>query len=306
MSLVGSSFGRWVVVDDAPPYISPRGAIYAKYMCKCSCGNEKSVRESSLVNGDSQSCGCLAKEKARDRVKTHGLSKHPLYNVHHDMLRRCYDESRKDYKHYGGRGISVCESWKDSENGLVKFIEDMYSTFEDGLELDRIDVDGNYSKENCRWATRRIQVINRRQLGNKWDTHYLEFNGKRLCISQWGDELGINPKIIVDRIGKLGWSIDKALSTPVRIKRIYIQDRFGNEYSIDNIFKSPPNLYVKLKKFDVDNVQEFVACLLYDFEVGVVVDGGRYVIKPTMNLKSELKSIKLTDEFWNLIKDTHD
>lgn len=297
MSLIGSSFGRWVVVSDAPPYISPKGAIYAKYMCKCSCGNTKSVRESSLLDGDSQSCGCLAKEKASARVKTHGLSKHPLYNVHHGMLRRCYDESRKDYKHYGGRGISVCERWRDSDNGLIQFIEDMYSTFEDGLELDRIDVNGDYSKENCRWATRRTQVINRRQFGTNFDTHYIEFNGKRLCISQWGEELGINPKVIVDRIGKLGWSIDRALSTPVRIKRIYIRDKLGNEYSIDDVFKSPPNLYTRIKKFDIGNVQEFISCLLYDFEVGVIVNGFKYVIEPTMNLKSELKSIKLTDKF---------
>ena len=105
----------------------------------------------------------------------------------------------------------------------------MYSTFEDGLELDRIDVNGDYSKENCRWATRRTQVINRRQLGNKCDTHYIEFNGKRLCISQWGDELGINPKAIADRIGKLGWTIEKALTTPLKSNRENLDKGDENE-----------------------------------------------------------------------------
>src|SRR3972149_11652884 len=116
---VGSVFGRLVVT--APSRETTPGNSYRYYECTCECGNVIFPRKDTLINGDSKSCGCWAAEKASERATTHGLSNHPLYDVHNGMLRRCYNPKRKDHKHYGGRGIEVRDGWQD----LNKFIEDM-------------------------------------------------------------------------------------------------------------------------------------------------------------------------------------
>jgi hypothetical protein len=112
---IGDRFGRWEIKSE--PYF----VDYKVVAALCECGTYRVVRYSSIASGDSNSCGCLAKEKARDRVKTHGLSDHPLYYTYQDMIRRCYDIRRKDYKHYGGRGIKVCKRWRDKDKGLHNF-----------------------------------------------------------------------------------------------------------------------------------------------------------------------------------------
>ena len=134
------------------------------------------------------------------------------------MIKRCTKPNRKDYKHYGGRGITVCEQWLGT-NGLPSFIKDMGNTFKDGLELDRIDVNGNYTPDNCRWATRREQVINRRPMGSGFDAHFLTFNGRTMCISQWADVTGLSSKVLADRIGKLKWSVEDTLTKPLRVNK---------------------------------------------------------------------------------------
>lgn len=217
MSLIGERFGRWVVESEGEPYIAPNSNhTKVRYNCKCDCGSKKLVREDTLIKGESTSCGCYAKEQATKRLTTHGLGYHILYSTYIDMVRRCTDPRRKDYKHYGGRGISVCPDWLDKDTGLAQFITDMLPTYLDGLELDRIDVNGNYCKENCKWVTHREQVINRRSFGSVFDTKFITYMGKTLCISQWADETGIPYKVLIDRLGKLKWSVEKALTTPKR------------------------------------------------------------------------------------------
>jgi hypothetical protein len=93
---------------------------------------------------------------------THGLRNHPLYTIHAAMKQRCYSTDSKYYKYYGARGITICDRWKNSFDGLRNFIEDMFPTWEKGLELDRIDVNGNYEPKNCRWSTRSQNLKNRR------------------------------------------------------------------------------------------------------------------------------------------------
>lgn len=297
MSLVGRRFNRWVVKSVGVPYVFPKcGSTKTRYNCLCDCGSEKLIREDTLLNGNSQSCGCLAKELSSERAKTHGLSRHELYGVWHDMIRRCTEPSRKDYKHYGGRGISVCKEWSDPLTGLQKFIEDMYPTFSAELELDRIDVNGNYQKDNCRWATRRDQVINRRAFGNNFDTKLITYNNETLCISQWAEKVGLPSKVLVDRLGKLKWDIDKALKTPLIPNKIHIEIG-GEVFYLKDIFKYPSYISAHSKKIGKETHQ---LCADMFYGIGdVYIHLGKEIIKiePKENSSEYLNRLHKTDYF---------
>lgn len=150
-------------------------------------------------------CGDLSshREGKRFMAKTHGLSKHPLYRTWCDMMRRCYNKNRKDYKHYGGRGITVCERWHDPLNFLADLV--IRPT---GLELDRIDNNGNYSPENTRWATRKENVNNKR------NNILLTYNNKTQPLQMWSAELNISCNLIYDRI-LWGWSTKDIFELPL-------------------------------------------------------------------------------------------
>jgi len=124
--------------------------------CVCDCGNKTTVLGGNLRSGNTQSCGCLQKE----RTTKHSMHKHPAYWVWIAMKQRCGNPKCKAYKNYGGRGIVICERWLESFNS---FWEDMGSTWRRGLSIDRINNDGNYEPENCRWATSKQQNNNQRK-----------------------------------------------------------------------------------------------------------------------------------------------
>ena len=259
MLKIGDKVGDWEIIDTAEPYISPRGYSSTRWFCKCVCGTEKPVRESSLTYGDSNGCGCERRKSAAIRLKTHGLSQHPMFGVWYGMVRRCTDESRKDYKHYGGRGISVCERWS-GVNGCGNFIEDMFGSFKEGLEIERVDVNGNYEPSNCTWATRREQVINRRPTGNCFDTRFVDYNGETLCLSQWADKTGIPHKILIDRLGKLKWSVEKAFNTPCKTSGVFYETN-SQIYETKQLLKNPPNVCILAKKLGL-SFQQFMANVL--------------------------------------------
>ena len=135
----------------------------------------------------------------------HGLTNHPLYKRYYHILSRCNNKNNKDHHHYGGRGIK-CE-WET----FIDFYNDMSDGFSDGLEIDRIDNNGNYSKDNCRWAT----VI--QQANNTSTNVFIEYNGEKLTIAQWSRRLGIRDTTFRLRIAR-GWSIDRAITTIVNYK----------------------------------------------------------------------------------------
>ena len=134
---------------------SKRKYRYGLYQCQY-CRKEFEVRTQSIKGGNTSSCGC----QSTKYNNPHGLTQHPLYGTWRMMKARCYNKNAKAYKDYGERGIKVCDRWLDINN----FIEDMYPSWEEGLSLDRIDVNGNYESDNCRWTTNQIQGRNTRDI----------------------------------------------------------------------------------------------------------------------------------------------
>lgn len=150
----GQRFGRLVVIGPAPQIDKN-----SRWQCRCDCGGMIACRPSHLKNGNIQSCGCLALEKQRERLTTHGRSLSPLYARWIGMLTRCLYPATRGYRHYGGRGITVCERWRTFEN----FLADMGEPPGPGYSLDRINVNGNYEPGNVRWATAKEQAANSRR-----------------------------------------------------------------------------------------------------------------------------------------------
>lgn len=156
--LTGLKFGRWLVIK--------RGKNGkwkgVQWECVCECGNERTVNGSSLTNGKSKSCGCLQRELTSKKFLKHGCTRNGkltrAYEVWLNMRNRCRNPKHPSYKYYGGRGILVCERWNDFRN----FLEDMGEQ-PAGLEIDRIENDGNYEPGNCRWATSKQQKENNRK-----------------------------------------------------------------------------------------------------------------------------------------------
>jgi hypothetical protein len=140
LELLGISKGRLTVLEE-------RGK---EVYCRCICGNTKWVFRTNFLAGYTQSCGCLRNEKISEANTTHGKTGLAIHWCWKAMKRRCYNPNHRAYKWYGGRGIRVCEEWLKFEN----FYRDMKDGYKKGLTLDRIDHNGNYTKENCRWLTK--------------------------------------------------------------------------------------------------------------------------------------------------------
>ena len=200
--VIGSRFGNLVVVA-----YGGRIKRYHNYICRCECGSGKYflVGRCQVVGGRPISCGCARDARIGMLNKTHGKSRTSEYGIYLQMIARCHDPESKAYEYYGGRGISVCDRWRDSFEYFLKDMGDRPP----GFSLDRVDNDGDYKPENVRWATRKTQARNRRS------NHILKFNDREQPLAAWSEELGISSWVIQNRL-KDGWSVDRALSTPVR------------------------------------------------------------------------------------------
>lgn len=187
---VGHVYGKLTVVGKAPN--KSKTDTNARWNCLCECGNQSVAYGQDLGRGMVKSCGCAAKNRIASigrKNATHGMSRTLVYRVWYSMRKRCNNPKYIRFKHYGGRGIKVCERWNTFEN----FLSDM-GLPEDGMTIDRINNDGDYTPDNCRWATRQQQSDNRRT-GIK-----LTHNGMTLSIAGWAKVLGISVSTFRDRM----------------------------------------------------------------------------------------------------------
>lgn len=187
------------------------GKKRSRWVCKCDCGTEVVVRGEALQCGNTQSCGCLERELAVARFTTHGRAGTPLFRVWASMLARCYNPTSCNYKRYGGRGIKVCQRWRDS---FADFLADMGERPSDDHSIERKDNGGNYCQENCVWATQKEQSRNTRR------NHFLTIDGVTKIIQDWSLESGVCQSVICNRVNRLGWNPKDAVFTKGRGLRV--------------------------------------------------------------------------------------
>lgn len=237
---IGDVFGKLTVIDKK----KVRKNAY-RYLCECECGNERSLPHNALARGNNKSCGCLSFK--------HGMTGTRIYETWKNIKRRCDEPDNKSYDIYGGRGITYDERWSEFD----PFYEDMKDGYSDNLTIDRIDPDGNYTKENCRWADKEEQANNTRtnvyveykgetltvaELCRKYDFNYdvvrhrllrgqpleeaiepvtretLDFNGKTKTVTEWAELYGMTYHQLKKRLMR-GWSVERAITQPLRKRR---------------------------------------------------------------------------------------
>ncbi len=204
IDLTGQKFGRLTVVE----YSHTKDGV-AYWRCLCDCGNASIVRGPSLREGNTQSCGCLQKEK-RFQFK-HGQSYTRIYRIWQGMIHRCYDKNSINFRNYGGRGITVCDEWKNNFQAFHDWA--MANGYCEDLSIDRIDVNGTYCPENCRWAT------TEEQSNNRTNNHLLTYNDRTMTIKEWSKETGLSYHCIARRINRLGWDAERTLTTPEKFHK---------------------------------------------------------------------------------------
>lgn len=205
--LTGKKFSRLTALRNVGPQGKSRNNYWESV---CECGTVVKVNGAFLTNGTTKSCGCLQREKARIvgvNSKKHGLSKSRTYRIWSCMIQRCSNPKVDSYKYYGASGIKVCDRW----NTFANFLADM-GECPSGLSIDRIDSKNGYSPDNCRWASIITQARNTSR--NRFYTH----QGATRCLPEWAEITGINRAVLQSRI-TIGWSIERALTEPVRSQR---------------------------------------------------------------------------------------
>lgn len=208
IDLTGRTFGRWTVIQ----YEGINKAGSCLWLCKCECGNTKVVDGAELRRGNSKSCGCLNRELARERLYRHGASKDRIYAEWARMKRRCEGRTAYTKQHYTDRGINVCDQWANNFQAFYDHVSELPKYGETGYSLDRISNDRGYEPGNVRWASPVEQANNR--TNNVILTH----NGETHTQAEWARIVGIKYSTLQRRLLD-GWSVERALSTPVEIQK---------------------------------------------------------------------------------------
>lgn len=209
IDLADRRFGRLVVIRRAEDHIQSNGRHRAMWTCKCDCGKEVAVAGDNLRGGLTQSCGCLQKERASKTCAKHLSTDSRLYNVWSAMKRRCCNHTVPEYLLYGGRGISICDEWKDDFGCFQSWaIENGYNPKANRSEctIDRVDVNGDYSPENCRFVSQQEQMNNVRY------NHRLEYNGETHTIAEWARLYNMSYSKLSQRINRYGYTVEQALT----------------------------------------------------------------------------------------------
>ncbi len=243
---IGKRYGRLTVIG-----FNLETGEKRKWRVRCDCGKEFDTIPWYVKSGDTRSCGCLHIEAIKEANTKH---KHPieenlrLYNIYKGIKKRCYNEKDFTYKNYGARGIKMCKEWLDSYDSFFEWA--MSNEYKDDLTIERVDVNGNYCPENCKWITNGEQGLNKRntiwvnyrgekiqlvslceRLGKSYDLVYERIKtygwgvepalhtptyGTETTIKQLAEKRGLKPETVYNRIRRCGWSIEKALGTPVK------------------------------------------------------------------------------------------
>ena len=201
IDLVGQVFDRLTVVSEAGRDKFGR----MTWNCTCVCGKTRIVQSNNLRTGHTTSCGCAQTDMLVKRNTTHGLERGEVYQCWSGMKARCYNQKAVGYKNYGGRGIQVCEKWRES---YASFYKDMGEKPDSTYSIERRDNNGNYAPENCYWATRIVQANN-----SRWN-RIVTINGRTKNRTQWCKHFGISNSTVSGRLQR-GWSIENALSRPI-------------------------------------------------------------------------------------------
>lgn len=198
---IGKEINGFLVLDSSSKRTEKSHAVMYKVKC-LNCGDITEKCGSNVLKGTAACKKCSGKHEYHNQSNTR------LYHIYNSMIARCYSAKNIRYANYGGKGVTVCKEWLDSFTAFYEWA--MANGYSDNLTIDRKDTNGNYEPSNCRWATAT------EQMNNTTRNHYLEHDGKRLTIAQWAKETGISYAAINQRINKLHWSVERALTTPTQ------------------------------------------------------------------------------------------
>jgi len=203
LDLKGQKFNRLTVLE----YSHNEGAK-VMWKCRCDCGNITFVSSSNLRCNRTKSCGCFKLEEFSKRFTKHNQRHTKLYEIWKGIKNRCLNPNHSSFHNYGGRGITICDEWK---NDFVSFYNwSMQNGYiESVTTIDRINNDGNYEPSNCRWTDRKTQANNTRT------NHYITYQNQTLTLKQWSEKINISYSCLLSRL-KHNWSIEKALTTPAK------------------------------------------------------------------------------------------
>ena len=206
--LTGKTFNYLTVIE-----LKEKNKKGTRWLCKCNCGNRVIVLASHLKDGHTKSCGCFRKNKSKEEHPTykHGKRHSRIYSTWVNMKTRCYNKNVKAYKNYGERGIIICDDWIDKENGFINFYNwAIKNGYKDDLTIERINVNGNYEPNNCKWVTYKEQNNNRRS------NMYIKYKNEKHTLQEWSEILPIkiSSNLLRYRIVK-GWGVEKSFNTPV-------------------------------------------------------------------------------------------
>ena len=202
--LTNQKFNRLTVLKLAPKHKNK-----IAWLCSCDCGKTIIVLASNLTNNRTRSCGCLKMEKLLQRSTIHNQRHTKIYEVWKTLKQRCFNPTNISYKNYGGRGITICEDWKNNFSSFYEW--SMKNGYKEGLSIDRIDNNGNYCPENCRWTDRLTQANNTRT------NHFITFRNQTKTIAEWARHFNLPYSNILAKLQKNNYDSEKAFAGLVDI-----------------------------------------------------------------------------------------
>jgi hypothetical protein len=223
-NLTNKKFGKLTAIVPCQSFKTTTGKSYSRWVCKCDCGKKLKTLTTNLISGNTKSCGCLSKEYQLNKG-THKLTTHSLYSIWRGIKQRCLNNNSNVYKYYGGRGIKICDEWLNSPKLFIDWC--ISNGWKKGLQIDRIDNNGNYKPINCRFVTPRKNCLNKRIL-SKSSSNYVgvHFDKKRKL---WVSQICINYKKIY--LGRYKKEIEAVKSR----NRYIIENNIQHEYKIHEI-----------------------------------------------------------------------